>query len=122
MNLDVCKDFQITETRSGLLLVTPFEYEDHDKIVVFAERRPEGRWLVHDNGDAALRLMFDSVSPDSARIQTWLSETALGIEWDDKNNQLQRMAANQDEIVPSALKVAQAAAQMQAMISASIRP
>ncbi|MBI3372117.1 MAG: DUF1828 domain-containing protein [Betaproteobacteria bacterium] len=117
MNLDVCKDFQIKETQSGLLLVTPFEYEDHDKIVVFAERRPEGRWLVHDNGDAALRLMFDSVSPDSARIRTWLSETTLGIEWDDKNNQLQRIAANEDEIVRSALKVAQAAAQMQAMVS-----
>jgi hypothetical protein len=65
MKLDICKDFTVTPTATGLLVVTPLEYDDHDHIVVYADRQASGGWRVHDNGDAALRLMTRiSIDPD----------------------------------------------------------
>jgi hypothetical protein len=42
--------------------------------VEYGDRQPDGHWCEHDNDEAALRLMFDSIAPDAAKIQMWLSE------------------------------------------------
>jgi hypothetical protein len=116
MKLDICKDFQVRPTEGqGLMLVTPFEYEDHDHIVVYADPEAGGTWRVHDNGDAALRLMFDSVDPDAPRIQNWLADQASRVRWNEKLAQIECLDVPQNELVMAAFKVAQAAAQLQAM-------
>ncbi len=113
MSLDICKDFITRQTANGLLLVTPLRYDDGDQITVFAER--VGRmWKVHDNGEAALRLMFDGVDPDAPRIQNWLSEQSARIRWDDALDQIESDPIEEADIVLAAFKVAQAAAQLQA--------
>lgn len=117
MNLNVCKDFQIRQTPIGLVIVTPFVYEDMDQIVIFADRQDNGHWHIHDNGDAALRLMFDGVDPYAPKIQSWLKATVSEVEWNDEDNALERCNVNEADIVPAALKVAQACIQLQAMSS-----
>ena len=113
MNLDICKDFITRQTASGLLLVTPLRYDDGDQITVFAER--VGRmWQVHDNGDAALRLMFDGIDPDAPRIQNWLSEQSARIHWNEALDQIESDPVEEADIVLAAFKVAQAAVQLQA--------
>ena len=115
MSLDICKDFHVTPTQAGWMVVTPFQYEDRDQIVVFADREPSGLWRVHDNGDSALRLMFDSVDPFSPKIQAWLAESSIDVEWNDKDNALVRNNVDEADLIPAALKVAQACVQLQAM-------
>lgn len=115
MNLDICKDFETKQTADGLLVVTPFEYDDHDHIVVYVERLPSGLWRVHDNGDAALRLMFDSIDPDAPRIQAWLAEHSNQVGWNDRLGQLECVDVPEEALAAAALRVAQSAAQLQAM-------
>ncbi|MBK8121786.1 MAG: DUF1828 domain-containing protein [Sulfuritalea sp.] len=115
MKLDICKDFTVTPTATGLLVVTPLEYDDHDHIVVYADRQASGGWRVHDNGDAALRLMFDSIDPDAPRIQSWLAEHAGQVSWNERLAQLECADVPEESLVFAAFKVAQSAAQMQAM-------
>jgi hypothetical protein len=115
MKLDMCKDFELRETATGWLVVTPLEYDDHDQVVVFADRMPNGLWYVHDDGEAALRLMFDSVDPDSARVQAWLEEHSSRVGWNERENQIERLDVKETDLVPAAFKVAQAAVQIQAM-------
>ncbi len=89
MKLDLCKDFEVRETTDGWLVVTPLQYDDGDRVVIFADRVPDGSWLVHDNGEAALRLMFDSVDPDSARAQAWLEDHAQRVSWNEEDSQIE---------------------------------
>lgn len=117
MSLDICKDFKVQPTDIGWMVVTPFHYEDQDNIVVFADRESNGLWHVHDNGDAAMRLMFDSIDPFAPKIQAWLSESAMGVEWNDKESTLERNGVAEADLIPAALKIAQACVQMQAMSS-----
>ena len=111
MKLDICKDFTVTPTATGLLVVTPLEYDDHDHIVVYADRQASGGWRVHDNGDAALRLMFDSIDPDAPRIQSWLAEHAGQVSWNERLAQLECADVPEESLVFAAFKVAQSAAQ-----------
>jgi hypothetical protein len=115
MNLDLCQDFQIRPTAGGFLIVTPLRYDDQDAIVVYGDRQPDGRWCVHDNGDAALRLMFDSIDPDTPKIQIWLEEQAARIRWNDALAQLECPNVTDSNLTVAAFQVAQAAAQLQAM-------
>lgn len=120
MKLDICKDFTVTPTATGLLVVTPLEYDDHDHIVVYADRQASGGWRVHDNGDAALRLMFDSIDPDAPRIQSWLAEHAGQVSWNERLAQLECADVPEESLVFAAFKVAQSAAQMQAMTATRV--
>ena len=115
MKLDICKDFDLRETATGWLVVTPLEYDDHDRVVVFADRMPDGTWCVHDDGEAALRLMFDSIDPDSSRVQGWLEEQAGRVQWNEGESRIECSGVKEAELVPAAFRVAQAAVQLQAM-------
>ena len=95
--------------------MTPLRYDDQDAIVVYGDRQPDGRWCVHDNGDAALRLMFDSVDLDNPKIQTWLEEQASRVRWNDALTQLECPDVAENNLTVAAFQVAQAAAQLQAM-------
>jgi len=115
MNLDLCQHFQIRPTVGGFLIVTPLRYDDQDAIVVYGDRQPDGRWCVHDNGDAALRLMFDSMDLDNPKIQAWLEEQASRVQWNDALTQLECPNVAESNLTVAAFQVAQAAAQLQAM-------
>ena len=121
MNLDICKDFITRQTSNGLLLVTPLRYDDGDQITVFAERAGN-LWQVHDNGEAALRLMFDGVDPDAPRIQNWLSEQSARIHWNEALDQIESDPIEEADMVLAAFKVAQAAAQLQAFSALRTTP
>lgn len=115
LNFNIGPDFQIRPTTSGFLVVTPWQYDDGDAIVVYGDRQPDGRWCVHDSGEAALRLMFDSIDPDTTKVQTWLAEHALRVQWNEALNQLECIDLAESDRQAAILRIAQAAAQMQAM-------
>ncbi|MGB5065451.1 MAG: DUF1828 domain-containing protein [Candidatus Competibacter sp.] len=115
MHLDLYQDFQTRPTAGGFLIVTPLRHDDQDAIVVYGDRQPDGRWCVHDNGDAALRLMFDSVDLDTPKIQTWLKEQTARVKWNDALAQLECPNVAESNLTVAVFQVAQAAAQLQAM-------
>jgi hypothetical protein len=82
---------------------------------VYADRKANGLWHVHDNSDASMRLMFDSIDIDSPRIQSWLAELSSGVTWNDQDDQLECLDIAEADLVPVALKIAQACTQLQAM-------
>lgn len=110
--LDMCRDFEVRETASGLLVVTPFQYEDGDQVVVFADQQ-QGGWLVNDNGESAFRLALDHIDIESERIQRWLGEHASRVAWNEAETQFELAVSSQTQLVPAAFKIAQAAVQMQ---------
>lgn len=115
MNLNLCKDFEFKETSAGFLVVTPFRYEDNDQIVIFLERQGNGLWRVHDNGDAALHLMFDGIDPDNNRIQSWLAEQTGLVTLDEKENLLEICDIPEDKLDSSVMEITKLCAQFQAM-------
>lgn len=115
IHLAMGPDFHIRPTASGFLIVTPWRYDDGDAIVVYGDRQPDGRWCIHDSGDAALRLMFDSVDPDTAKIQTWLLEQTRRVQWNEALSQLECLDVAEPDQQAAVFRVAQAAAQLQAM-------
>lgn len=117
MKLDICRDFQVRETASGLLVVTPLQYEDGDQVVVFADAREGGGWRVHDNGDSAFRLGLDNIDIESERIQRWLNEHASRVDWNEAEEEFELQVADDSHLVPAAFKVAQAALQLQSFSS-----
>jgi Domain of unknown function DUF1828 len=117
VKLDLCRDFQMQTTSAGFLIRTPFRYDDNDEVIVFADRQNNKTWVVHDNGEAALRLMFDGVDPFMGKIQTWIQSNSAGVFWNDKETSLERHDVAEGDLVVAAFKVAQASLQLQAMSS-----
>lgn len=113
MKLDICRDFEVRETTSGLLVVTPLQYEDGDQVVVFADTIEGDGWRVHDNGDSAFRLALDHIDIDSERVQRWLNEQSPRVGWSEADEQFELVVTEPSQLVPAAFKVAQAAVQMQ---------
>lgn len=113
VKLDICRDFQIRETASGLLVVTPFQYEDGDQVVVFADNIEGDGWLVHDNGESAFRLSLDHIDVESERIQRWLGDHSSHVGWSEAGEQFELLVSDTSQLVPAAFKIAQAAVQMQ---------
>ena len=115
LHLTLGPDFHLRPTANGFLIVTPWRYNDGDAIVVYGDRQPDGRWCVHDSGEAALRLMLDSIDPDTARIQTWLLEQTPWVQWNEGLSQLECSDVTESDCRAAVFRIAQAAAQLQAM-------
>ena len=113
MKLDICRDFEVRETASGLLVVTPLQYEDGDQVVVFADTIQGDGWRVHDNGESAFRLALDHNDIDSERVQRWVNEQSPRVGWSEADEQFELVVTEPSQLVPAAFKVAQAAVQMQ---------
>ncbi|MDZ7652884.1 MAG: DUF1828 domain-containing protein [Burkholderiaceae bacterium] len=112
MKPDFCKDFVWKQTAEGGLTVTPWRYDDGDKIVVYARRTPMG-WRLDDNGEAALRLSMDGIDVDGERAQARIKacELSLGVRWDESDDALY-LDATEVTFESGALAVAEAAAQL----------
>lgn len=113
MKLDICRDFEVRETATGILVVTALQYDDGDRVVVFADGQEGGGWRVHDNGDAAFRLRLDDIDIDGERIQRWLAERRGRVGWNEAEEEFELSVADARHLVPAAFKVAQAALQLQ---------
>lgn len=113
MKLDICRDFEVRQTKAGLLVVTPLQYEDGDQVVVFADIVEGDGWRVHDNGESAFRLRLDHIDVESERIQRWLGEHESRVNWNETDEQFELVVSESSQLVPAAFKVAQAAVQMQ---------
>lgn len=104
-------------------IVTPWRYDDGDRVVVFVNRAPGRRWRLDDNGEALFRLAAAGIDPNSARVQTRLSMLPhlLGVQIDETGEQL--LALTDDAgLEAGVLAVAEAATQLQGLaIDASPR-
>jgi hypothetical protein len=118
MEVDLCKDFSIRKTAEGIAVVTPFRYDDGDSIVVFVRQIEDGTYRIDDNGEAATRLIFEGLDLDSTALQAWLSNLSMlhNIAWDDEKEAL-TTNASQDMLERRILAVAEASAQMQALVA-----
>ncbi|OHC62112.1 MAG: hypothetical protein A2045_05450 [Rhodocyclales bacterium GWA2_65_20] len=115
MKLDICRDFDVRETATGLVVVTPLQYDDGDQVVVFADTVEGDGWRVHDNGESAFRLSLDHIDVESERIQRWLGEHSSRVGWNEADEQFELLVSDGAQLVPAAFKIAQAAVQMQSL-------
>lgn len=112
----LCSRFEVREAEDALLVCTPFVFDDGDRIVVFV-RESDGGYLVHDNGEAALRLMFEGVDIDSKRVRRWMlqSHQLHGVTWSDDDEHLACHVTSDGELAQAIMRVAEASTRMQAM-------
>jgi hypothetical protein len=113
----LCRQYLVYGTSSGGATVrTPLRYDDGDNIVVFLSSK-DGRVIVDDNGEAALRLMFDGIDVDNNKIHSWLDGVAAvtGVRWDHDEECLYCEAADENDLAEAITKVSEVSAQMQAM-------
>lgn len=113
MKLEMCRDFEVRDTATGVLVVTPLQYEDGDQVVVFADAIEGNGWRVHDNGESAFRLSLDHIDIESERIQRWLGEHSSRVGWNEAEEQFELVVSEPSQLVPASFKVAQAAVQLQ---------
>ncbi len=116
MKIDFCQQFKTKQTDTGFLVETPLTYYDNDRVVVFCRRLDDGQYLVSDNGDAALRLMFDGIDISSRRLLSWLDEMPkiTGVSWNAEKDELELKSAG-NEIQSAIIAIAEASIQMQGM-------
>lgn len=117
MNLQtLCREFSWVgpEVAADGHIVTPWRYDDGDRVVVFARRESGQQWRLDDNGEALFRLAAAGVDPESARVQAYLAALPhlLGVQVDEDGEQL--VALTHDAgLAAGVLAVTEAAAQLQ---------
>jgi hypothetical protein len=109
------KSYEISQDEHLIIIKTPLRYDDGDNVVVFITPQ-EDKFLIHDNGEAATRLMFEGVDIDSQLIQSWLKhiQAVYQIEWDDKRDKLWCKAHSQS-LIDRIICMAQVSVQMQTL-------
>ncbi|MGM0517855.1 MAG: DUF1828 domain-containing protein [Pseudomonadota bacterium] len=115
LRADLCDGFSLRQEDGITLIETPFVYDDRDKVVAFVESSETG-WRVHDNGEAAFRLMLEGVNLESSKISRWIEQCGIlsGVHWSAESEQLETLAGNA-ELARAIFRVAEASAQMQAL-------
>ena len=119
MNLQtLCREFSWvgpTADADGHI-VTPWRYDDGDRVVVFVSRESDRWWRLDDNGDALFRLAAAGVDPESTRLQARLAvlPQLLGVRVDEDGEQLVAFADDAN-LEAGVLAVAEAAAQLQGL-------
>ncbi len=112
----LCSRFEVRDEEGILLVSTPFVFDDGDRIIVFVRKSDDG-YLVHDNGEAALRLMFEGVDIDSKRVRRWMQQSNQlhGVAWSNDDEHLACYASSHEELGQAIMRVAEASTRMQAM-------
>jgi len=112
----LCSRFEVREEQGVLLVATPFVFDDGDKIVVFV-RESGGGYLVHDNGEAALRLMFEGIDIESKRVRRWMQQSHQlhGVTWSNDDEHLACHVSSDEELAQAVMRVAESSTRMQAM-------
>lgn len=112
----LCQQYRVQPTSGGLSVITPMRYDDGDHVVVFISR-VNGKYQIDDNGEAALRLMYDGIDLDGSRIGAWLQtiKEIHGVAWSDDEEHLVAFASGPEQISDCVSRIAECAAQMQAM-------
>ena len=116
MNMNaLCSRFNWVPTDGGGHLVTPWRYDDGDRVVVFARREGQG-WRVDDNGEGVFRLAMAGVDPDGDRVRGRLAAfpCLLNVHLLEDGETLSAVATD-DRLVDAALAVAEASAQLQSL-------
>lgn len=114
MKFDFCRQFKTKQTETGFLVETPLTYYDNDRVVVFCRRLDGGQYSVSDNGEAALRLMFDGYDTTNLRFLSWLDAMPVltGVSWNKENEELE-IKSDETSLQSAILSVAEASIQMQ---------
>lgn len=117
LSKDLCHQFEIRSVQNGFTVVTPLRYEDGDHVVIFVTPSNSGGLRVDDNGEAAVRLMFDGIDLDTPRIQTWLDSLrhTYGVMWSAEDERLFCEVPDEASLPNAIIRVAECSSQMQAL-------
>ena len=110
---EICKRFDWIGTDDHGRLITPWHYDDGDRVVIFAQRE-DTHWRVDDNGEGLFRLAAAGIDPESpavlARLDAFPALLGVRVEEDGET-----LSARSVHLEQAAFAVAEASSQIMAL-------
>lgn len=110
-------DYEINQDEEVFFVKTPLRYDDGDYVVIFITPQLDHCFILDDNGDTSIRLMFEGVDLDSPPAQIWIKNACAihQLQWDPERDAFWCKATRQN-LVEKITRVAQVSIQMQALV------
>jgi Domain of unknown function DUF1828 len=111
------QNYEIGQSETGFILKTPLLYDNGDYVVIIITPQTDHTFRVDDNGEAAIRLVFESIDLDSQPAQIWIKNACAihQLQWDPERDAFWCKATRQN-LIERINRVAQVSIQMQALV------